>query len=259
MTNPATNSASLTTRAESNRRFGGADFEVWVQELLASIDFTRVLDLCCGTGNQLVLYAARPGIEQLVGVDASTSALARAEERLGEMSSANWAVLECVGMDDAFACPSIQHARFDLASCFYGLYYAADPVAVLDAMIDRLDEHGTVLIVGPWGENNATLFNLLERHFSLPENVLSSARTFMSETVLPTIARRLQLETRRFVNPVRYPDAAAVLDYWRASTFFDPAFEAAVTRDVEAHVAVHGEFVLEKHVMAAIGRKATTL
>jgi len=258
MTNPATNSVSLTIRAESNIRFSGADFGGWVQELLASIEFTRVLDLCCGTGNQLVLYASRPGVEQLIGVDASASALARAEERLSELGSATSAVLECVSMDDAFGCPSIRHARVDLASCFYGLYYATDPAAVLDAMIDRLDKYGTVLIVGPWGENNASLFNLLERYFPLPENVLSSVRTFMNEIVLPTIARRLQLETRCFVNPVRYPDATAVLDYWRASTFFDPTFEAAVTRDIEAHVTVHGEFVLEKHVMAAVGRKAAT-
>lgn len=256
MTNPATDSANLTTRAESNRRFAGADFEAWVRELLDSIDFTRVLDLCCGTGNQLVLYAARPGIEQLVGVDVSASALARAEERLVEMGSAGSAVLECVAIDDAFARPSLNAARFDLAACFYGLYYASDPVAVLDATIDRIDEHGTVLIVGPWGENNASLFGLLERHYALPENVLSSAQTFMNETVLPTIARRLDLETHRFFNPIRFPDSAAVLDYWRASTFFEPAVEAEVTRDVEAHVAAHGNFVLEKHVLAAIGGKA---
>ena len=88
MTNPAIDSANLTTRAESNRRFAGADFDAWVRELLDSINFTRVLDLCSGTGNQLVLYAVRPGIEQLVGVDVSAPALARAEERLIEMGSA---------------------------------------------------------------------------------------------------------------------------------------------------------------------------
>jgi len=256
MITPATNSTNLTTRAEGNRRFGSADFEVWVRELLDPIDFKRVLDLCCGTGNQLVLYAARPGIEQLAGVDVSAPSLSRAEERLKEMGAVNSTALECVSMDQAFARPSLEHARFDLAACFYGLYYATDPVAVLDAMIDRLNDNGTVLIVGPWGENNAALFHLLERHYALPEDVLSCSRTFMNEIVLPTIARRLDLETRRFVNPMRYPDAAAVLDYWRASTFYEPTVEAAVIRDVEEHVAAHGEFVLEKHVLAAFGTKA---
>ena len=76
----------------------------------------------------------------------------------------------------------------------------------------------------------------------------------MSEIVLPTVERRLEVEKHTFVNPVRYPDSAALLDYWRASTFYEPAWEQSVANDIDVHFSTHGSFVLEKHVMAALGR-----
>jgi len=255
MSERAVDSDCLTVRAEGNRRYGSADFEGWVMSLLGTLSFARVLDLCCGTGNQLVLYARRAKIVQLIGVDIAERSLARARARLDGMGAGSRAVLECVALDEAFSRPSISEARFDLIACFYGLYYANDPIAVLNDMIDHLAPGGALLVVGPHGANNRALFDLLARHYNLPDAVLSSVQGFMREIVLPTIERRLDIEKHTFVNPVRYPDPEALLDYWRASTFYESACEPSVAHDIESHIAVHGGFVLEKHVMAALGRK----
>ena len=58
-------------------------------------------------------------------------------------------------------------------------------------------------MVGPHGANNRALFDLLSRHYKLPQAVLSSAQEFMSEIVLPAVERRLEVEKHTFVNPVR--------------------------------------------------------
>ena len=254
MSDRALDSRGLVARAEANKRFGEADFDGWVRGILDGLSFESALDICCGTGNQLVLYAAREGLRRLVGVDLSAESLALARARLDSLGAPH--ELHEVAMEDAFARPDTAEARFDLVSCVYGLYYAKNPAHTLHQMIDHTAPGGTVLVVGPWGRNNATFFDLLQRHVTLPPLVVSSATTFMEETVVPAIERGgLALETSTFVNPVRYPKPTALLDYWRASTFYEPAHEPAVVRDIEAHFATRDAFVVEKHVMAAVGRK----
>ncbi|MDP6475603.1 MAG: class I SAM-dependent methyltransferase [Alphaproteobacteria bacterium] len=253
MSDRATNSDFLSARAAGNKRFAGADFDGWVGAILDQLSFASVLDICCGTGNQLALYGARPDVTDLVGVDISAASLAKAQARLDALDVS--CDLVETAMETAFAHAAIVERKFDLVSCFYGLYYAEDAARIMAQMMARCAEGGALLIVGPHGSNNSALFELLRRHFEVPPAVLSSAADFMTETVLPVMARELRLETQTFVNPVRYPSPAALLDYWRNSTFFSAPHEAAVARDLAAHFERHGEFVLEKHVMAAIGRK----
>ncbi len=253
MSERATNSDFLSVRAAGNKRFAGANFDGWVGAILDDLSFASVLDICCGTGNQLALYGALPDVTHLVGVDLSAQSLDKARARLGELDVA-YDLIE-TPMEDAFAHPAIDGRAFDLVSCFYGLYYAEDAAHTLAQMIAQCGEGGAVLIVGPHGSNNSALFELLQRHFEVPPAVLTSAASFMSETVLPVMARGLRVETQTFVNPVRYPGPDEVLNYWRNSTFFSAPHEAAVARDLAAHFERHGEFILEKHVMAAIGRK----
>lgn len=253
MNERATNSEYLSARAAGNKRFAGADFDGWVGALLDSLSFASVLDLCCGTGNQLTLYGARPSIANLVGVDVSVTSLETARLRLSKLD-VSFDLIE-IPMENAFTHPAIDGQGFDLASCFYGLYYAQDAAHILAQLIAHCNDGGTVLIVGPHGRNNWALFDILQRHFDIPPAVLSSATNFMADTVLPVMARELHLETQSFVNPVRYPNPSEVLNYWRNSTFFSAPHKAAVERDLAAHFERHGEFILEKHVLAAIGRK----
>lgn len=253
----ATLAAGTSARSAANRRFGDADFDGWVRGWLDALPAGRVLDLCCGTGNQLVLYASRPECRRLVGVDLSAEALAIAGERLERArTSAQYALIEAE-LDTAFAEPALEGQAFDTVSCFYGLYYARDPASVLRSAHEHLAPGGAIVVVGPYGDNNASLFELLQRHFELPPLVLSSAGGFMTGDVVPALRETgAAVTAEKFVNRVRYPDAESLMQYWRASTFYEPAHEAGIARDLDAHFAAHGEFVIEKHVMAAIARKA---
>ena len=251
----ATRAESLDVRAGDNARYGSGDFDGWSRGLIENLKFASVVELACGTGNQLCIYAKRPGMTRLVGVDLSGKALAQAGERLKQLgASARISLLE-LPLDDAPRAKDLSTETFDLVSCFYGLYYAADPGKVLEGFIDRLTENGSVIVVGPHGKNNATLFDILERHTRLPDLVVYSATTFMNEAVMPVLRRRLNCRIETFVNPVIYPDTDAVMRYWKASTFYDAKVERAVRDDIDAAVRRDGRFVIEKHVMAAIGTK----
>jgi SAM-dependent methyltransferase len=247
----AVSSTNLSGRIDANKRFAGADFEGWMRGLAAGLDTTRVLDICCGTGNQLVLYAAKPETAHLAGLDLSAESLDAARDRITAAGFAGSLDLRAGEMDTAFD----QFGGgdpYDVISCCYGLYYARDVNRLLDAALANLTARGRIFIVGPWGPNNKSLFDLLARHVTLPDLVVSSATTFMTEQVLPFLEARASVRTETFVNPVRYPDVDAVLDYWRRTTFHDAAAEDAVRIDLEAVFAKAGEFTVEKHVMAII-------
>ena len=249
----AVSSGNLSGRAAANKAFAGANFDGWMQALVAELDCNSVLDLCCGTGNQLLLYAGRPECSRMIGVDLSADSLDTAAGRLEAAGYVGSLDLENTSMEQVFKAPDIAEESFTLISCCYGLYYAEDVPAVLDGMVAHLAPGGSLFIVGPYGSNNQGFFDLLRRHMTLPPLVERSASSFMPDEVVPFLEKRTTLRTETFVNPVRYPDTDAVMDYWRKTTFHDFSIEEAVRADVAAHVATHGCFVIEKHVMAAIG------
>ena len=250
----AVSSTNLAGRIDANQRFAGADFEGWMRGLIAGLDTGRVLDICCGTGNQLVLYAAKPDCSELFGIDRSADSLDAARQRVSTTGFTGALDLRSGDMDECFDQPGIRDAAYDLISCCYGLYYARYFRALLDNALLHLKPRGRVMIVGPWGPNNQSLFNVLRQHLTLPDLVERSATSFMSDEVLPYLAARVHATTETFVNPVRYPDVDAVLGYWRRTTFYDADAEAAVSADLEAEFAKTNSFVVEKHVMAIVAR-----
>jgi ubiquinone/menaquinone biosynthesis C-methylase UbiE len=246
----AVDSQRLSNRSDSNRAYSTSNFDGWLSEIFQSLRFRSVLDMCCGTGNQLVLYRNSSEVETIVGTDISDQSLATARERLGELEPR--CRLVRAEMDEVLEDPALQKMRFDLISCVYGLYYATNVVPLMSDMIDHLAPDGTILVVGPYGENNRTLYDLLERHLTIPHPVLRSTSTFMEQEVIPTLSTRLPVRTETFVNRIVYPSTDAVMRYWQATTFYDAPSEEDVRADVERHVEAHGEFTVEKHVMAVI-------
>lgn len=252
----AVNSGGLRGRSDSNRQFGSNDFDAWVNGLIDGLEFSSVLDICCGTGNQLVLYAAKEAVKRIVGVDLSAESLAVAQERLEKNGRADIVELIHTKMDEAFMHCSMCEAKFDLVSCFYGLYYSDDAISLMQQMADHLGDDGKVLVVGPYGVNNATFFEILSRYFELPELVIGSSCTFMEQEVLPFLRNSLDVKVKTFTNKIHYPNVDSLMKYWQATTFFSDVHGAAVRRDLEVHFERHGEFVMEKHVMAVVAQQS---
>ena len=249
----AVDTTCLTARSQLNQRFGTADFGAWTQNLISSLPSGQILDLCCGTGNQLVLYASRSDCKSLIGLDSSTDSLAIAQDRLKALPSVVDTSFVCTELDDAFLHPDLAHSQFDVIECFYGLYYARQPEVVLRAAMERLVEGGAVLIVGPYGANNCSIFELLQRHYTLPDLVIRSATTFMTEEVVPILSSHLNVRKETLVNRVCYPNAGSLIDYWRASTFHSAHHDEAVVKEINNHFNSHDVFVIEKHIMAVVG------
>ncbi|MCK4793152.1 MAG: methyltransferase domain-containing protein, partial [Desulfobacteraceae bacterium] len=251
----AVSSENLIRRSATNQQYAENDFNLWTKTLLSKLSFSSVLDVCCGTGNQLVIYSAIPTVSRIVGIDISKEALSKARERLRDGVEKGRVVLKVEKMEEMFSGSDIANERFDLISCFYGLYYSQKPVGTLREMIMHLRGSGTILIVGPYGKNNADFFTLLQRHFSLPDLVIRSSTSFMEEEIYPVLLENCDVTKEQFINRIHYPSPKLLIDYWKASTFYFSEHEKNVKRDIEVYFSSHKEFIVEKHIMAYIARR----
>jgi len=249
------NSDNLQTRAMGNTLFSGNNFDTWVDEILSSLSYTSVLDICCGTGNQLIKFAQNKNIKKLVGVDISQESLDIAQNRLEKLGTHIDFGIKNRSIDLLFSDPELAASRFDLISCFYGLYYAADTTKLLHEIIDHLALDGYIVIVGPYGQNNFGLFNLLEQFFPIPDFVKRASCTFMPDEVFPVLAQRMHVQEQVLVNSVKYPNVQSVLDYWKASTFYSAEHELLVKQALEEYFKINKEFIVEKHIKAYIAQK----
>jgi ubiquinone/menaquinone biosynthesis C-methylase UbiE len=251
----AKDTKKLESRSDINTKYGEFDFSVWTKNLIRNLAVNNVLDVCCGTGNQLVLYARIPEVKMLFGVDISKEALKKAEERLKPLLPKDRFILIQSPMEEMFKNPILNSKKYNLISCFYGLYYSKNVTSTIEEMIEHLDKKGNILIVGPFGKNNASLFSLLEKYFKLPESVIRSSTTFMEEEVLPIVRKYCVITQKYFFNRIRFPNPESLLAYWKSSTFYFPEYEDEVLIEIKKYFNFNKEFIIEKHVMAIIGEK----
>src|SRR3989338_7613707 len=90
----AISSKNLMSRVSSNQAYAKKDFNLWVSALLNKLYFSSVLDVCCGTGNQLVFYASKPETTYIAGIDILKEALDIARERMSKTRAYSYTILK---------------------------------------------------------------------------------------------------------------------------------------------------------------------
>lgn len=251
----AINSNNVALRSDINHKYSTNDFNKWVDSILENIYFEKVLDVCCGTGDQLIKYIQNLDVTDIVGVDISSESLKASEKRLKEFNSNKNIYLINSMMENMFNNQILNNVKFDLVSCFYGLYYSKNVNNTINSMLSHLNENGKILIVGPYGNNNKNIFSILEKYFKLPEDVLRSSKTFMEQEVYPILKNIGTVRKEIFYNEIHYPNIELIINYWKASTFYSTESEEKVFRDLKRHFDLKNDFVVEKHVMAYIVTK----
>lgn len=247
----ATSSKNLQNRANGNQQYASADFGTWVEEIINNYEKHDVLDICCGTGNQLVIYTKKT-LNSITGLDISAQSIEVAQQRLanyqGNLTLVTSAMEEYLD--------TLPHDSKDFISSFYGLYYTENIEKTCQQIYQVLQPQGHLLVCGPHGDNNNSLFNLLKKYYALPELVTYSSSTFMLQTLAPILKElTMKLDYQYFVNTISYPSVDAVMKYLQSTTFFNEQFYQEIKHDLEQHFKENKSFDVEKHVMALIASK----
>jgi ubiquinone/menaquinone biosynthesis C-methylase UbiE len=256
----------LQTRIDIHQRFGSRDIDAWMLDLLRPPKGVRILDVACGAGKQLKAFDAHlHGDAQITGGDVSDELLAQAR-LLNQQTGERWTI-ERLDFDKRFP---HDDETFDLASCCFAIYYAADAAFTIGEMHRVLRPGGRLFTTGPLPENKQLFYDVIREATGKPIPPMPGSSRYGSEILDAIRARFDSVEQHRFENPLRFEELQPFLGYTRASLAEDrrlwtslfqggTEFEAVMDKIAMAagkRLAAQGELVMTKVVGGFIGHKA---
>ncbi len=250
-----TDAQLLSARIRANEELGARDLTQWALGLLSPRLGEHILDVGCGIGKLLVPLAERVGPGgNVVGLDLSEAALQEAR-RLAQDRGAS---VELVHGKMEEVARLFQGRRFDVILSCYALYYSADPGATIGDLVRLLAPGGRLLVISPYKGNNEELLALLAQGGATPATPVRD--TFMDEVVLPQCRRLFgRVESFPFENPVTFPSAEVLFQYWKSTAYYHPNLEAFVLEAARGRIQREGRFVVSKRALGVLasGLEAT--
>ncbi len=247
----ATETTALNDRIAQNIAGGEADLNQWVFDHLEFAPGERVLELCCGTGKQTDFFLRHlDSTSRITALDIAQSSLDAIKGRHPEEVRLK---LAQGNLNDISAALSAETGaeEFSMIFCAYGLYYAADPIKTIADGLARLSPDGRLVVVGPFGRNNGELFADCEAAGVKFDSLITySSRDFMPICVVPHLAHEFhELKVSSLRNTVSWKTPEAVMSYWKASTFYEPASEERFKKIVDDRFAAEGVYRNTKWIM----------
>jgi ubiquinone/menaquinone biosynthesis C-methylase UbiE len=258
-------SADLQARIDIHQQYGSRDIDAWMLQLLNLQPGSRILDVGCGSGKQcLAFYHHLNGQAEITGGDFNAELLAEARER----SQAVRGAIEILELDfnRPFDLPS---DHFDLVSCCFAIYYAADVEFTVGEMHRVLKPGGRLFTTGPMPENKALFYEIIRQATGKPIPPMpgSPRYNFDIRRAIETLFSSLQVEV--FENPLTFETLEPFLAYTRASLSEDrklwrPLFDShegfeqvmgSIAREAERRLAEHGRLVMTKVVGGFVATK----
>jgi ubiquinone/menaquinone biosynthesis C-methylase UbiE len=257
--------SDLLTRIDIHQRFGSRDIDAWMLELLDPPAGARILDVGCGAGKQcFMFYKHLAGQAEIVGGDVSAELLAKAREESERLAYA----ITFQDLDFNARFP-FEDGRFDLVSCCFAIYYAADPALTVREMHRILRGEGRLFTTGPLPDNKRLFYDIIREATGRPIPPMPGSSRYGSEILSTIRAVFAEVEVHVFENPLTFREVEPFLDYTRASlsedrklwgSFFQGSddFERVMAQIAEVsrrRLERDGSLVMTKVVGGLVARK----
>jgi SAM-dependent methyltransferase len=240
----AISSQSLDKRLDINIKYQQRDFFGWLSSRINVREGDCVLDVGCGTGAQAFIFSDQVGARgKVVGIDLSRESIAK----VAQASRAN--IIPLVGemgcLDDVLSEAGLGNQKYHMAHCSYAMPYSDDPERTLAAMADALTPDGRMVVFVPYRPHG--LVEFASRHSAVPERV-RQVFDYGPKILEPFFRRRFwSVSIDLFQNVVRIPTVQEVMDFYRETTYFDPASENKIMDEVQRIIERNGTFEYEKN------------
>ncbi len=241
-------SQAIETRLNINQN-SLKNFDEWSVSIFPKLSFgSKILDLGCGTGKQILLFA------KFLTDKFTFYALDISEESLKKLQK----VYNCLpklnlinGSFDELKRYFIENEIFDLIYSFYALYYTQKLEEVVCCAFDLLKKGGIFWIVGPFVGTNRELFEIIEKYYQIDEKILYSLWNFYYD--LQNAAYKAgfnKIEFDFFENVVFFEKIEKIKNYYRNTTFYSEKYEKLIMLDIEKVFEKRGIFQLTKNVIS---------
>jgi ubiquinone/menaquinone biosynthesis C-methylase UbiE len=203
----------LLARIDIHRRFGSRDIDQWMLDLLRPERGIRILDVGCGAGKQCFAFDGfLDGEADITGGDVSAELLEKA--RQGNKERGGRIRFVELDFNKTFA---MEHGQFDLATCCFAIYYAANPALTVGEIHRVLRDGGRLFTTGPMPENKRVFYEIIREATGRPIPPMPGSSRYGSEILRTLRDRFAGVEVHVFENPLVFDDATPFMTYTRAS------------------------------------------
>ncbi len=244
-----TSSEKLKARLSANRN-ATRDFDEWCFRQLPELPLpARVLDLGCGNGKQVKLFAPMLSPQsEVIGLDLSGEMLAQLREQY--QGRAQLTLIEG-SFDELERCESLTEESLDLAYASYALYYTKDLPKVIADLHRLLKPGGVFWVIAPYFGTNHEFLDIIRPLHEVEPFMDYVFDQFHQEVIALSEAQGFRsLKPSLLRNQIRFPDAEAFLTYLRHSLFYRPGHDEAITQAVQAVIAAQGYFAVSKNIIS---------
>jgi ubiquinone/menaquinone biosynthesis C-methylase UbiE len=203
----------LATRIDIHEKYGSKDIDKWMLEVLAPEKGSTILDVGCGAGKQLkAFYEYLEGEAEITGGDVSEELLDQANDLNTELGN-NLTITE-LDFNKPF---SFDNESFDLLSCCFAIYYAADIPFTIREMHRVLKQGGRLFSTGPMPENKQLFYDVIREATEKPIPPMPGSSRYASEILDSIRATFSSVNVHIFENPLVFENLQPFMDYTRAS------------------------------------------
>jgi|SRR3990167_1699295 len=246
----ARSSQALKKRLDVNQKYSTKDLNQWIFGLFSLKADAKVLDLCCGRGDQTLRFAKQCPRGVVYALDVAKESL----EFIKRQRRRN---IRVVLKDmDRLSASSFRKNYFDLIHCAYGLYYSKKPKVLIKLLHSFLKPGGKLIIAGPIAGTNKEIFSLMTKVYKIDPSILSSVREFMPNTVFPQV-KKLFTKVKKFIfnNKVVCPKLDELMCWVRSSTHYKAQYDRQLQELLNKYFMKHRKFAVSKKAMAVVGTK----
>jgi len=251
-------SQDLQTRIDIHQRYGSRDIDAWMLDLLRPAPGSVILDVGCGSGKQcLAFHAYLHGEAQITGGDVNAELLREARER-AESIGGGFQVIE-LDFNRPFQLPA---EHYDLVSCCFAIYYAADVEFTVSEMHRVLKPGGRLFTTGPMPQNKSLFYEIIREATQRPIPPMPGSSRYNFDIRRAIEARFRNVQVEIFENALVFEALEPFLDYTRASLSEDrklwrPLFDSragfqqvmeSIERVARRRLAEQGRLVMTKVV-----------
>ena len=206
-------SKDLQTRINIHEQFGGRDIDAWMLEKLNLTKGMKILDVGCGSGKQCIAFSdALDGEVDITGGDVSQELLDKARVASADKS----AEIEYIELNFNERFP-LEDNSYDLVTCCFAIYYAADIPFTISEMHRVLRPGGQLFSTGPMPENKQLFYEIIFEATQRPIPPMPGSSRYGSEILEAMKGTFSKVETHIFENPLTFPSVDPFIDYTRAS------------------------------------------
>lgn len=241
----------ITSRINTHDNFADLDLNDWIIKKINPKNTEIILDLGCGPGKQIFIIKNLYPYSTIFAFDQNQDSLNFIKNKSVEENIEKIHIIQ--GDLDIFDTKIDIKQNFDLIYSSFALYYSKNIPELIQKIKNKLIHNGRFFCCGPILGNNGELIKFQK---NILGSQLQDVKYKMEDDVLPAIKTNFQkITVEYFNNPIHFPSADTVVDYWKSSWLFEPKIEQSYVDAINEYFTSHHEFVTTKKIIGIFAEK----